>query len=93
MQYENMPKKNTRVKKELLVIHRGPKADLAAIGSRIRKLRGLLLQEELAAYLDVSQGHLSKLERGKIAPSIEILLLLSEKFRKSVDWLLKGEGN
>jgi transcriptional regulator with XRE-family HTH domain len=69
------------------------KVDLLAIGSRIKKLRGNMLQEELAAYLDVSQGHLSKIERGKIAPSLEMLVLLSDKFRKSVDWILRGEGN
>ena len=69
------------------------KIDLLAIGSRIKKLRGNLLQEELATYLDVSQGHLSKIERGKIAPSLEILALLSDRFRKSVDWILRGEGN
>jgi transcriptional regulator with XRE-family HTH domain len=69
------------------------KVDLAAIGSRIKKLRGTILQEELAAYLDVSQGHLSKIERGKVAPSLEILLLLSDRFRKSVDWILRGEGS
>ena len=76
-----------------LAIHRKFKADLVAIGMRIRKLRGSTFQEDLASYLDVSQGHFSKIERGKVAPSIEILILLSEKFRKSVDWILRGEGN
>ncbi len=32
------------------------------------------------------------MERGKPAPTIETLLLLSERFRKSVDWILRGEG-
>lgn len=68
------------------------KVDLTAIGSRIKKLRGTMLQEELAAYLDVSQGHLSKIERGKIAPSLEALVLLSAKFHKTVDWIIRGEG-
>jgi DNA-binding XRE family transcriptional regulator len=68
------------------------KVDLAAIGSRIKKLRGSMLQEELAIYLDVSQGHLSKIERGKIAPSLELLILLSGRFHKTVDWILRGEG-
>lgn len=66
--------------------------DLTAIGSRIRKLRGAMLQEELAVYLDVSQGHLSKIERGKIAPSLQVLVLLSTKFHKTVDWIIRGEG-
>lgn len=69
------------------------KIDLAAIGARIKKLRGDTLQDQLASDLNVTQGHLSKIEAGKIAPSLEILLLLSEKFRKSVDWLLTGEGH
>jgi transcriptional regulator with XRE-family HTH domain len=75
-----------------LVTH-GGKVDLVTIGARIKKLRGNALQEDLANYLNVSQGHLSKIERGKIAPSLEMLILLSEKFRKSVDWILLGEWN
>jgi transcriptional regulator with XRE-family HTH domain len=50
-----------------------------------------MLQEELAALLDVSQGHLSKIERAKIAPSLEVLLFLSTKFDRTVDWILRGE--
>ena len=75
-----------------MVTH-GGKVDLVTIGARIKKLRGNALQEDLANYLNVSQGHLSKIERGKIAPSLEMLILLSEKFRKSVDWILLGEWN
>lgn len=69
-----------------------PKANLAAIGQRIRALRGEVLQEELAAHLGVSQGQLSKIERGKMAPTAEILIRLSERFEKSVDWILMGKG-
>src|SRR2546423_14271609 len=69
------------------------KLDLVAIGFRIKKLRGDMFQEELASHLQISQGHLSKIERGKIAPSIEILIWLSDKFHKSIDWILRGEGN
>jgi len=60
------------------------------IGSRIRKLRSEILQEELAAYLHIRQGQLSKIERGKSAPTLEVLILLSDKFQKSVDWILRG---
>jgi transcriptional regulator with XRE-family HTH domain len=72
---------------------RRPKADLQTIGSRIRTLRGNTPQEELAAYLHIRQGQLSKIERGIAAPSIEVLILVSDRFRKSVDWILRGEGN
>jgi transcriptional regulator with XRE-family HTH domain len=73
-----------------LGVHRA-KVDLTAIGHRIRKIRGQILQEELCTYLHITQGHLSKIERGRIAPSLEILILLSDRFQKSVDWILRGE--
>ena len=66
------------------------KADLKAIGERIREIRGEVLQEELAVYLGISQGQLSKIERGKMAPTVEILVRLSDKFGKSVDWIVRG---
>ena len=54
---------------------------------------GDTFQEEMANYLGISQELLSKIERGKDAPTIETLLPLSERFRKSIDWILRGEGN
>jgi DNA-binding XRE family transcriptional regulator len=80
-------------RQDVLLMARKPKIDLSAIGSRIKKLRGAMLQEELATLLDVSQGHLSKIERGKIAPSLEILVRLSVKFDRTVDWIIRGDGN
>ena len=79
------------VRRHIVVVRR-PKVDLVAIGSRIRALRGEGLQEELAAYLHIRQGNLSKIERGRSAPSLDILLQLSERFHRSVDWILRGEG-
>ncbi len=51
-----------------------------------------MLQDKLAGYLGISQGQLSKIERGKIGPTVETLVRLSGKFGKSVDWILTGEG-
>jgi DNA-binding XRE family transcriptional regulator len=68
------------------------KADLQVIGSRIKTLRGDTPQEELAAYLHIRQGQLSKIERGMAAPSIDVLVHLSDRFHKSVDWILRGDG-
>ncbi len=92
MHLKNMPHVNIDRQEEILGIHK-VKVDLAAIGQRIKKMRGQILQEELCSYLHVTQGHLSKIERGKIAPSIEMLILLSDRFHKSVDWILRGEEN
>lgn len=67
------------------------RADLEAIGSRIRELRVGVLQEQLAAYLEISQGQLSKIERGKLGPTAETLIRLVERFGKSADWILTGK--
>ena len=64
--------------------------DLKATGSRIRELRGEMLQAELAAFLGISQGQLSKIERGNLGPTAEMLIRLSDKFGKSADWILTG---
>ena len=68
------------------------KADLEAIGTRIRELRGSLFQDELAAYLGISQGQLSKVERGKLAPTPEVLIRLVDKFGRTADWILTGKN-
>jgi transcriptional regulator with XRE-family HTH domain len=66
------------------------RADLKSIGLRIRQLRDGVLQEELAAFLGISQGQLSKIERGKLAPSVDIVIRLVIRFGKSADWILTG---
>jgi transcriptional regulator with XRE-family HTH domain len=66
------------------------KPDLKAIGLRIRGLRGDMRQEDLAVQLGVSQGQLSKVERGKIAPTLEMLLALASRFSKSLNWVVWG---
>lgn len=68
------------------------RADLKSIGLRIRQLRGGVLQEELASFLGISQGQLSKIERGKLGPSADMLIRLLDRFGKSADWILTGKG-
>jgi len=67
------------------------KADLEGIGRRIRTLRGNLLQEDAANFLGISQGQLSKIERGKLGPTVEVLIRLVKRFGKSADWILMGQ--
>jgi transcriptional regulator with XRE-family HTH domain len=66
------------------------KPDLKAIGLRVRVLRGDLRQEDLALQLRISQGQLSKVERGRIAPTLEMLLAIANRFGKSLDWIVGG---
>jgi transcriptional regulator with XRE-family HTH domain len=66
--------------------------DWENVGRRIRELRGFYMtQEEFARRIGVSQGHLSYIERGEKEIGAEILLRISRKFGKSIEWLLAGE--
>lgn len=47
-----------------------------------------LTQEEFAKSLNISRGHLSKIENGQITPSAEFVKLLCSRFNVSADWLL-----
>lgn len=65
--------------------------DLAAVGRRIREIRGFdLTQAEFAGSLDVGQTQLSRYELGQSAPTLEILLKLRNYSGKSIDWILTG---
>jgi transcriptional regulator with XRE-family HTH domain len=66
--------------------------DLKAIGFRVREIRGFKLkQTDFAKILGIGQTQLSKYERGKSAPTAEILLKLKRFSKKSIDWILTGE--
>ena len=79
-----MCKKNVRP-------HTSMKPNLKALGSRIRSLRGDLRQEELAYRLGVSQGQLSKVERGRLAPTLQMLIAVANHFGRTLDWIVWGE--
>ncbi len=68
------------------------RADLVAIGQRIRELRGDVSQDDFGPWLGISQSQLSKIELGKLPPSIEVLLQLRKRFNRPIDWILTGEG-
>jgi transcriptional regulator with XRE-family HTH domain len=66
--------------------------DWNAVGRRIRELRGFdMTQAEFARRVGVTQGHLSRLERGEKEPGAGVLLAISREFGKSMDWLLTGK--
>jgi transcriptional regulator with XRE-family HTH domain len=50
-----------------------------SIGRRVRELRGKERQDDFAPALGITQGQLSKIERGFVAPSVEVLLRLRER--------------
>ena len=57
---------------------RGREGRFARRRRRIRELRGNEHQEDFAPFLGITQGQLSKIERGKLAPSVTVLLRLRE---------------
>lgn len=62
-------------------------------GQRLKKARKALnyTQEALAEILGVDRLHITRMERGVVACSIDLLLELSCTLRVSTDYLLKGE--
>jgi transcriptional regulator with XRE-family HTH domain len=67
--------------------------DLITIGRKIRQLRGFdTEQAEFARMLGISQSQLSKYERGVTEPPLKVLVRLKDRFGKSLDWFVSGEG-
>jgi transcriptional regulator with XRE-family HTH domain len=58
----------------------------------LRKSKGMS-QEQLADKIGVSRQAISKWESGQIAPEIDKVILMSDIFQVTTDYLLKGEEN
>ena len=56
---------------------------------QLRKSKGLS-QEQLAAQLDVSRQAVSKWESGQSVPELDKIILMSNLFETTTDYLLKG---
>jgi transcriptional regulator with XRE-family HTH domain len=66
--------------------------DWRAVGKRLRQLRGFdTNQVQVARELGVSQAQLSRYEKGKNEIGAEVLLRISRKFGRSMEWVLTGE--
>ena len=64
-----------------------------AVGRRIRELRGFdMTQAEFARRIEVTQAYLSMMEHGKREIGGTVLLRISREFRRSIEWLLTGDG-
>lgn len=75
------------------LMQRGTKSaiDWNAVGRRVRELRGFeIAQAEFARELGISQGQLSRYEKGRSEIGAEILLRLAHRSGKTVEWLLTG---
>ena len=82
-------KRGLRVKRS-----RKRRIDWQVVGRRLRQLRGFdTYQADFARKLGISQSQLSRYERGESELDAELLLRISEKFGKTIEWLLTGAGD
>jgi transcriptional regulator with XRE-family HTH domain len=66
--------------------------DWKAAGTRLREMRGFETnQKDFARQLGISQGQLSKYEKGLSEMGAHVLLRLARKSGKSIEWWLTGE--
>ena len=62
------------------------------VGRRVRELRGFdTSQADFARQLGVTQGQLSKYEKGISEIGAEVLLRLARKSGRSIEWWLTGQ--
>lgn len=68
---------------------------METIAERFKYLRNLagMNQVEFAQIIQLSQGRLSDIERGKNKPSADTLISVVKHFNISADWLLDGTGD
>jgi transcriptional regulator with XRE-family HTH domain len=66
--------------------------DWKVVGRRLRELRGFdTRQAEFARQLEISQGQLSRYEKGKSEIGAEVLLRISRHSGRSMEWMLTGK--
>ena len=69
-----------------------PKIDWKTVGRRLRELRGFdTKQADFARQLGISQGQLSRYEKGKSEIGAQVLLRIAQRFSKSMEWILTGK--
>lgn len=67
--------------------------DLAAIGDRIRSVRGMLRQVDFADRLGVERKTIGRYEAGERPPDAVVLLRLMSDFGINPIWVLTGRGS
>ncbi len=70
------------------------KIDRKSVGLRIRELRkkNSETQKDLANIISLTPNSISKLENGEMGLTFDNMILISEHYNVSLDYLCKGEG-
>jgi len=65
--------------------------DYRSVGERIKSIRGLKSQEEFGKELGLSQVDISRIERGEVKPTPELLYNICINYGKGFPWILTGK--
>jgi len=64
------------------------------INLRVKEVRLLnkMNKKEFSSFINIDNSQYTKIEQGKISPTLSQLVEISSKFRISLNWLIAGEG-
>ena len=64
--------------------------DYKALGSKIKHVRGTSTQADFAKQFGITRAEVSKIERGEVRPTAELLYNICLKHHLSLEWMLSG---
>ena len=64
--------------------------DYKALGSKIKDVRGTATQADFAKQFGITRAEVSKIERGEVRPTAELLYNICLRHHLSLEWMLSG---
>jgi transcriptional regulator with XRE-family HTH domain len=64
--------------------------DYKALGAKIKQVRGAVTQADFAKQFGLTRADVSKIERGEVRPTAELLYNICLKHHLSIEWMLSG---
>ena len=64
--------------------------DYKALGSKIKHVRGTATQADFAKQFGITRAEVSKIERGEVRPTAELLYNICLRHHLSLEWMLSG---
>ena len=64
--------------------------DYKALGFKIKHVRGTATQADFAKQFGITRAEVSKIERGEVRPTAELLYNICLKHHLSLEWMLSG---
>ena len=64
--------------------------DYKALGAKFKHVRGAATQADFAKQFGITRAEVSKIERGEVRPTAELLYNICLKHHLSLEWMLSG---